>query len=64
MHEKTHLEINFIYLGNKKIYCTLKHADNLYYFPQNSVYFIILSFSVQILHFFINQVLKFKYPSG
>jgi hypothetical protein len=37
----------------------------LFYFPQSDVYFIILSFSDQIiLTFFINLSLKFKYQSG
>jgi len=36
---------------------------NLFYLLQNAIYFIILSFSVQIiLMFIINHVLKFKYP--
>jgi hypothetical protein len=36
----------------------------VFYFPQIAIYFIILSFSVQIiLIFFINHVLKFKYQS-
>jgi hypothetical protein len=30
-------------------------------FPQYAVHFIILSFSVQMLHFFINSLLKLKY---
>ena len=35
---------------------------NLFYFPQNAVYFIMLSFPVQIiLRVFMNHVLKFKY---
>ena len=34
---------------------------NLFYFPQNAIYFIILHFSVQIvLMFLMNHVLKFK----
>jgi hypothetical protein len=36
---------------------------NLSLFSQNAIYFIILSFSVQI-RFFINQELKFKYQPG
>ena len=38
---------------------------NLFYFPQNAIYFIILSFSVQIiLMFFLNHALKFKNQPG
>ena len=39
--------------------------NNVFYFPQNVVYFIILSFSALIiLTFFINHALKFKYQPG
>jgi hypothetical protein len=53
-----------MYLGNKEICCIGKGMllFCLFYFPQNTVYFIILSSSVEIiLRFFINHVLKFKY---
>ena len=61
--KKTLLEIHFISLGNREIYCILRHAaQSLFYFPQNSVSFIILSFSVQIiLMFSTNHALKFQY---
>ena len=37
----------------------LRYANNLFCFPQNATYFIILSFSVQITQtFFINHVLN------
>jgi hypothetical protein len=36
-----------------------------FYFPQNDVYFVIsFPLSVQIVRFFINHPLKFKYPPG
>jgi len=34
---------------------------NLFYVVQNAVHFIILSFSVHIIHFFVNNAQKFKY---
>jgi hypothetical protein len=43
------LKIYFIHLGHEDIYCILIHAASSSYFPQNSVYFIILSFSVQVI---------------
>ena len=40
-------------------------VHNLFHFPQNAIYFIILSSSVQaILMIFINHALKFKYRPG
>jgi hypothetical protein len=42
------LEIPSIYLGNKEIYFNLKACYTMFYFPQNSVYFII-SFCVQVI---------------
>jgi hypothetical protein len=61
---KMPLEIHFIYLCKKEFYCILRCAvESLLYFTKNAIYFIILSFSVQIiLVFFINHVLEFKYP--
>jgi hypothetical protein len=54
-------KINFMYSGNKEIYSIFKTCC-IICFPQNAIYFIILSFSVQIIiMFFINHVLKFKY---
>jgi hypothetical protein len=45
--KKTPLEINFIYLGNKEIYCIFKTCHIIsVHFPHNCVYFKILSFSV------------------
>jgi len=39
--------------------------DNLFYFPQNAVYFIALSFSIHIIFmFFINHVHELKYQTG
>jgi len=31
----------------------LGHAANLFYFPQNNIYFIVVSFSVQIIPTFL-----------
>jgi len=40
-------------------------VHNLFHFPQNVIYFRILSSSVQaILMFFVNHALKFKYRPG
>ena len=40
-----------------------RHATScLFYFSQNAIYLIILPYSVQIIDFFINHALKFKYP--
>jgi len=45
------IEVNIVYLGNKDITAFLRHAAySLVYFPQNAVYFIILS-SIQIIYF-------------
>ena len=54
MHiKKTPLEINFIYLTNKQIYCLLRDAkQSLFYFPQNVAYFMMLFSSVQIISAF------------
>jgi hypothetical protein len=50
-------ELNFIY-------STFNTPHNLY-FPKNAVYFIILSFSVQILLIvFRNNAIKFKSQPG
>jgi len=55
MHfKKTPLEIHFIYLANNQMYCLLRHAkQSLFYFPQNAVYFMMLSSSVQIRFAFL-----------
>jgi hypothetical protein len=53
MHEENALEIHFIYLGNKEIYCIFKICciTSVLF---STKYFIISSFSVQIiLMFFI-----------
>jgi len=59
----TPLEIHFIYLDKKEIYCIFETCCMfVFYFPQNSVYLIILSFSAQIiLMLFTSHMLKFKY---
>jgi hypothetical protein len=64
--KKTATEIHFIYLDNKEIYCTLRlAAQPLFYFPQNAIHFIILSFSVQIIvTCFVNNAQKFKHKPG
>jgi len=46
---KTPFEINFLYLGNKGLYCILIPAAYLFYFAQNAVHSIALSLSVQIV---------------
>jgi len=56
------LEIVLYIQTDRDIYCILRQSVQvLYYFPQIAIYFIILSFLVQIM-FFIKQTLKFKYP--
>jgi hypothetical protein len=48
----------------KEIYWIFKECCILFfYFSQNALYFIILSFSVHIIDFCINCVVKFKYQS-
>ena len=48
-------------IGNKEITAFLRHAaKSPFCFPLNAVYFIILSFSFQIIHFSYN-VLKYEY---
>ena len=58
--KNTPLKIHIIYSGNKEIYCIFKTCCiNSVLFPITGIYFIILSFSVQvILVFFINHVLN------
>jgi len=63
--EKTHLEVHFVYLGKNKFKTFLGCAALfLFYFPQNVICFMILSFLVQITCFFINCPLKFQYQPG
>jgi hypothetical protein len=52
-HWKTPLEINFMSSGSKKIYRILRHAAKSVHppIPPNAIYFIILPFSVQKIHF-------------
>jgi hypothetical protein len=51
-HVKKNPKINFTYLGFKEIYAFLRYfALTLFYFAQNAIYFIILYFPVQIIHF-------------
>jgi hypothetical protein len=58
---KTPLEIYFIYLGYKDVYYIFKTCCTMFYFLQNAVYFIILSFSFKVIFtFYTTQVLKFK----
>jgi hypothetical protein len=58
----TPLLIYFIYLGSKDIYSIFTMCCTIFYFPQNAVYFIILSFLVQtVVMFFVSQMVKFKY---
>ena len=54
---------NYFYnLGNKEINCNFKDVlHNLFYFPQNAVYFIMFFCIQTILTFFINRALKFKH---
>jgi len=52
-HMATHLLIYFIYLGSKDNYSILKTCCKIFYFPQNVIYFIILSFPVQTTHVFM-----------
>ena len=54
---KIPLEIQFVYFGNKDIYCTFKTCCIIFIFHK----FAILSYFVEV-HFFINVVQKFKYP--
>ena len=63
--EKTHLEIHFMYLGKNKFKIFLGRAALfLFYFTQNIICFMILSFLVQRTCFFINCPLKFQYQPG
>jgi len=54
----------YMYLGDNEIYCIFKDIlHNLCFLfpPKNSVYFINLTFSVQIIHFFKYKS-KFQHP--
>ena len=55
---------HFIYFGNVDTYCIFKTFHTIAVFcPQNSMHFIILSFTVHIIiMFYINGALKFKCP--
>lgn len=61
---KISLEIYFVHLGSKEINSISRHAaQSLFYFPPNAIYYVILSFHVRtVFMFFINHVLKLKYP--
>jgi hypothetical protein len=48
LHRKTPVEIRYVYLGNKEIYCIFLDMLHNIYFPQNGIHFIIFSFSVKI----------------
>ena len=66
-HKKTTPRNSFyIFKATGKFTVFLRHAALfLFYFPQNTVYVIILSFSVHILLvIFIIHVPKFKYQPG
>jgi len=49
---RTPLEMHFIYFCKKEIFCDFVILHNLLYFPQNGIYFIIVSFSVQVKNFY------------
>ena len=52
MHVKTPLEIYFVYLNTKDMYCIFKIRCILsVYIPKNAIYFVLISFSVKIVHF-------------
>ena len=59
----TPLEIYFIYLGNKELYCSFKIWCTIcVLFSKNIVYFPIQIFSIQVIStFFIQEVWTFKY---
>jgi len=40
-----------VYFIRKDSYCILIHAASSFYFPQNAIYFIILSFSIPVIRF-------------
>ena len=49
---RTQLEIHFIYLGKKEVYCSFKLCciiSSLFY--NNYIYFLIFSLYVQVIHF-------------
>jgi hypothetical protein len=63
-HKKTPLEIRFISLGNKEIYCTFKTCCIIsVLFPTKCR--LLHNFIIFCLNntFFINRALTFKYPS-
>jgi len=56
-------ESNFMYFGNKDTQFTKDSPHCLCYFLQNTSYFVILSFYVQIIiMFYMNGVLIFVCP--
>ena len=60
-----HLEINFIYLGNKEIYCTCKTCcinSVLFYTKCHLFHYFIIFCSNNTI--FINHVLKIKYQTS
>ena len=64
---KTPLEIQFMYLGQREIYCILKTCCITYVLisKNSAVYFIILSFYVPKKYSPFSQVMcQFKYQSG
>jgi hypothetical protein len=49
--------INILYLFNKKLHSIFFTCQILLHFPKNAIYVIILHFSVQIIHLYLNHVL-------
>jgi len=62
-HKKTP-EINFIYLGNKELYCIFKTCCIICFISSKCCLFHNLIFFCANNTFFINHVLKFKYQPG
>lgn len=61
--QENFMEIYFMYLESKNIYCRRHAVLSQFYFPQNDFYVTILCFFSSNNTFFTNQELKFKYPT-
>jgi len=60
--ENTHMNRFYLFRQQGNVIHLKDMLYNLFYFPQNSIYVIILSFCSNNT-FFINHAMKFKYPT-
>jgi hypothetical protein len=64
--KKTHLEIHFMYLGNKEIYCIFKtcYIISVLFSTKCHLFDKLIFFCSNNTHVFLNHELKLKYKPG